>query len=56
MAAIGWSLFGVEAQVRTYDALGSGVAIYAKVRIPIGVMAYTLGPRYKNTHKPPPAP
>ncbi len=39
MAAVGWSLFGVEAQVRSYDGLGTGVGLYVKLRIPVSIIA-----------------
>jgi hypothetical protein len=39
MAAIGWSLVGVEAQYREYDGRGDGIAIYAKLRIPVSIIA-----------------
>jgi hypothetical protein len=50
-ASVGWSIFGIEAQLRGYkdplpDAapldFGYGVAILGKVRIPIGVILYVL--------------
>lgn len=49
--AVGWSVFGIEAQLRGYkDVLpeavpsdfGYGVAILGKVRVPIGVILYVL--------------
>jgi len=42
MAAVGFSLLGIEAQARSYDDLGSVGAVYLKVRIPIGVLVYGL--------------
>jgi hypothetical protein len=39
MLAVGWSLFGVETQLRQYDGLGSGIAVYAKLRLPISIIA-----------------
>jgi hypothetical protein len=54
MAAVGFSLVGLEAQYRTYDGLGDGIAIYAKLRAPIGVLAYVFGTR--DRHKGPVAP
>jgi hypothetical protein len=54
MAAVGFSLVGIEAQYRTYDGLGDGIAIYAKLRAPIGVLAYVFGTR--DRHKEPVAP
>jgi hypothetical protein len=54
MAAVGWSLFGVEAQYRTYnnEGLGSGVAIYGKVRLPISIMARIFSTNHKSTKTP----
>jgi hypothetical protein len=49
MAAVGFSLVGIEAQYRSYDGLGDGIAIYAKLRAPIGVLAYVFGTR--DAHK-----
>jgi hypothetical protein len=54
MAAVGFSLVGIEAQYRSYDGLGDGIAIYAKLRAPIGVLAYVFGTR--DAHKQPVAP
>ena len=45
MAAFGFSVLGVEAQYRSYPGLGDGVAVYVKVRAPVGVLAYLLGQR-----------
>jgi hypothetical protein len=56
MAAIGFSVIGVEAQYRAYPGLGDGVAIYAKIRVPVGVLAYVLGVRDRSkTTSPAPA-
>ena len=52
MGAIGWSILGVEAQYRTYDGLGSGVAVYAKIRIPISIIARVFRSQPKSTPKP----
>ena len=49
-AALGWSVFGIEAQLRGYqDALpeptqyfGYGISILGKVRVPIGFILYVL--------------
>ncbi len=38
LGAIGWSLFGVEYQYRSYEDLGSVSAVYAKIRIPISMI------------------
>ncbi|HQP38803.1 MAG TPA: hypothetical protein PLI95_26645 [Polyangiaceae bacterium] len=38
MGALGWSLFGVEYQYRSYEDLGNVSALYAKVRIPISMI------------------
>lgn len=52
MAAVGYSLLGLEAQVRSYDGHddehGTGVALYAKLRIPVSIIAQIFRP------KPPP--
>lgn len=45
MAALGVSLFGVEAQVRQHDQIGSSFAVIGKVRIPISIIAFALGQR-----------
>jgi hypothetical protein len=44
MAAVGWSLFGVEFQQREYDdpAIGGVSALFGKIRIPISVIAQAL--------------
>jgi len=44
MAAVGWSLFGAEAQVRWDKAPGEGAffAIYGKLRIPVSIIAYAM--------------
>jgi hypothetical protein len=44
MAAVGWSLFGVEFQQRQYDdpAIGGVSALFGKIRIPISVIAQAL--------------
>jgi hypothetical protein len=57
MAAVGLSIVGIEAQYRTYDGLGDGIAVYAKLRAPIGVLAYVFGTRDAH-HMPvtPPSP
>lgn len=49
MGAIGWSLFGVEAQYRVYDKynLGEVPAVYFKLRIPIGVFFSKYAKREK---------
>jgi hypothetical protein len=40
MAALGWSIFGVEVQGRDMQDAGFVGAIYAKLRIPIGIIAF----------------
>ena len=42
MAAVGYSLVGAEVQVRSYEGIGTIAALYAKLRIPIGFLAYEL--------------
>ncbi|MCL2726491.1 MAG: hypothetical protein FWD69_18885 [Polyangiaceae bacterium] len=45
MAAVGLSVFGVEAQVRN-DGFDSPIfALYAKIRIPIGLIVYAISSR-----------
>lgn len=39
-ASLGWSLFGVEAQVRFEDQ-GTQAALFLKLRIPIGIIAFS---------------
>lgn len=39
MAAVGWSLFGLELQGREYEGLGFTPALYLKLRVPFGVIA-----------------
>ncbi|HXX67515.1 MAG TPA: hypothetical protein VEK07_10055 [Polyangiaceae bacterium] len=41
----GWSILGLEAQVRSFAGLGLGVTVFAKVSVPIGVVAHVLGAR-----------
>jgi len=43
MLAVGYSLFGVEGQVRSYEPAGVTYALYAKLRIPIGFLAFEMG-------------
>ena len=53
MVAAGYSLIGLEAQYRTYDGgLGDGIAVYAKLRVPVGVLAYLLGHRDAKPKEP----
>ena len=47
--SLGWSLFGVEAQYRTYGDAGEGAAVFGKLRIPIGVIAHALATQDKPT-------
>jgi hypothetical protein len=42
MAAVGYALFGAEVELRSYQAIGTNVALYATLRIPIGFLAYEL--------------
>lgn len=42
MGALGWSLFGAEAQVRWDEPHGATFGLYGKVRIPISVILYAL--------------
>ena len=42
MAAVGYALFGAEVQLRSDAATGATVAVYGKLRIPIGFLAYEL--------------
>jgi len=42
MIALGYALFGAEVQVRSYESLGVTFSGYAKLRIPIGFLAYEL--------------
>jgi len=39
-ASLGWSLFGVEAQLRLEDH-GNQAALFLKLRIPIGIIAFS---------------
>jgi hypothetical protein len=43
MLAVGYTLLGVEGQVRSYEPTGATFAVYAKLRIPIGFLVYELG-------------
>lgn len=45
VGAVGWSLFGAEAQVRWDEDHGSVVGLYGKLRIPISVIVYALDDR-----------
>ncbi len=51
MGAVGWSLFGVEAQYRTYnnDGLGSGIAVYGKIRIPVSILTRVFSTHHHST-------
>jgi hypothetical protein len=42
MAAVGFSLVGVEAQYRNYAASDFGFAVFAKLRVPVGVLLYAV--------------
>lgn len=49
LLSVGWSLFGIEAQVRGYDEVrpsafqgGYGFALVGKLRIPVGYILYVL--------------
>lgn len=41
-AAVGWSLFGVEYQARTYEDLGPVMAVYGKIRIPVSIIYHAV--------------
>ena len=43
--AVGWSLFGVEGQVRWDKDDGVFWAAYAKVRVPVGILGWALSRR-----------
>jgi len=45
LISAGWSLFGLEAQLRSFPGLGLGVTVFAKVSVPIGIVAHVLGAR-----------
>ncbi len=46
MAAVGLSLFGIEAQVREFDQTSDvTVAFIGKIRVPIGILVYGLSTR-----------
>lgn len=53
MLALGWSLFGVEGQVRDYDGRGTGAAVYAKIRFPISIIARLFTSRSPKPAAPP---
>jgi hypothetical protein len=40
MFALGWSVLGVELQARSYEDLGFAPAVYAKLRIPLGIIGF----------------
>jgi hypothetical protein len=42
MLALGYTVFGAELQVRSYEPMGVTFAAYAKIRLPIGFIAYEL--------------
>jgi hypothetical protein len=42
MTAVGYSLLGIELQLRSFEATGTTFVAYAKLRIPIGFLAYEL--------------
>jgi hypothetical protein len=42
MGAVGWSLFGAEAQVRWEEDHGAVFGVYGKLRVPISVIVYAL--------------
>jgi hypothetical protein len=52
MAAVGYSLLGVEGQYRTYnsDGLGSGVAVYLKLRVPVSIITRIFATNHKSSH------
>lgn len=41
----GWSVFGLEVQVRSIAGLGLGATVYAKLSLPLGIVARVLGER-----------
>lgn len=54
MLSAGWSLFGVEAQLREYDGRGTGVALYGKLRIPVSIIARVFASHPSNAPASPP--
>jgi hypothetical protein len=42
MVSVGYTLFGAELQLRSDEPTGATFAVYAKLRIPIGFLAYEL--------------
>ena len=38
MAAVGWSLFGLEVQGRAHDGASFAPAVYGTLSVPIGVI------------------
>jgi hypothetical protein len=42
MTAVGYSLLGVELQLRSFESTGTTFVAYAKLRVPIGFLAYEL--------------
>jgi hypothetical protein len=42
MAALGFSIIGVEAQYRGYEDKDYGFAVLGKIRVPLGVLLYAL--------------
>ncbi len=40
LLALGWSMVGVEGQVRKTEEIGTAVTVLAKLRIPIGVIVF----------------
>ncbi len=42
IVAVGWSILGVETQVRSYEGFGVAPAVFGKLRIPLGVIGFAL--------------
>jgi len=40
LLALGWSMVGIEGQVRKTEEIGTAVSVLAKLRIPIGVIVF----------------
>lgn len=48
----GWSIFGLEGQLRSYAGLGFGVTAFIKVSVPIGIVAHAVGTRSSKSPSP----
>ena len=46
--ALGLSLLGVEGQYRSYENIGSVLAVYVKLRLPIGILVHALSRRAQH--------